>query len=288
MENSPLITGRLLDGLSRIVPKDNDTYTGEDGLLYCRRCNTKRQRWAGVEGLIEPRIVFCLCKCMKEADDQEEARLKEREQRLEINRYRSMGFPDREMLEWTFENMERFDDGATPHITNAMKAYVENFPEMRKSGKGLLLYGNVSTGKSFVAGCVVNALIDKGYPCLMTSIPRMTNQILGMLEGKQEYIDSLSRFSLVAIDDLGTERSNSEYMNEQMTAIIDTLYRAKVPMIITSNYTPKQLTEDCEIQKKRIYERLLERCHPVLVDCPSRRKQIGRKDFAEMNKLLGL
>jgi DNA replication protein DnaC len=151
----------------------------------------------------------------------------------------------------------------------------------------LLLYGDVGTGKTFYAACIVNALIDKGYPCLMTNFSRLTNTIAGMWDGKQEYIDSLRMFSLVAIDDLGVER-DTEYMNENVTTIIDSLYRAKVPMIITSNYTPKQLTEAGEIRKKRVYDRMLERCHPVKVNGESRRKTMGRNDFAEMNKMLGL
>lgn len=271
----------VIDALAARVPGDDDTYTGEDGLLYCNRCHTPRQ--SRFELFDKIRTVRCLCKCMGEARDREQEERDRQERMQEIKRNRVVGFPDRELMHCRFEQ----DDGATPAITNAMKAYVENFRELRKSGKGLLLYGNVGTGKSFLAACVVNALIDKGYPCLMTNFSRLTNQISGMWEGKQEFIDSLSRYDLIAIDDLGVER-DTEYMNESVTTIIDSLYRAKVPMIITSNYTPKQLTGDCEIRKRRVYDRLLERCHPVKVDGPSRRKELGRHDFASMNKLLGL
>lgn len=271
----------VIDSLSARVPTDNDTHMGGDGLLYCNRCHTARQSRIELFGKL--RTVNCLCHCMAEEADREERERKRREYMTRVMSNRTVGFPDRELMGCTFES----DDGASPVLTNAMKAYVENFPELRKAGKGLLLYGNVGTGKTFLAACVVNALIDKGYPCLMTNFSRLTNQIAGMWEGKQEYIDSLRMFALVAIDDLGVER-DTEYMNENVTTIIDSLYRAKVPMIITSNYTPKQLTEDCEIRKRRVYDRMLERCHPVKVDGSSRRKSMGRNDFAEMNKLLGL
>lgn len=272
---------RLIEKFSQSVPTDDETYRGEDGLLYCQRCHTARQSRIEVFG--EARIVRCICQCMAEQRDREMELQRRQEQMAEIRRYRDAGFPDKEMQLCRFEK----DDGSTPELTKAMQAYVENFRTLRKEGKGLLLYGNVGTGKSFFSACIVNALIDRGYPCLMTNFSRLTNKISGMWDGKQEYIDSLTRFALVAIDDLGVER-DTEYMNESVTTIIDSLYRAKVPVIITSNYTPKQLTEDCEIRKRRVYDRLLERCHPVKVDGPSRRKQIGRSDFAEMNKLLGL
>lgn len=276
-----MISDATIDNLSAIVPTDSDTHTGEDGLLYCNRCHTARQCKIEIFGKVK--TVNCLCQCMAAERDRLEEERKQREYMTRVMSNRAVGFPDKELMHCTFDT----DDGSTPVLTNAMKAYVENFPEFRKSGKGLLLYGDVGTGKTFLAACIVNALIDKGYPCLMTNFSRLTNQIAGMREGKQEYIDSLRMFALVAIDDLGVER-DTEYMNENVTTIIDSLYRAKVPMIITSNYTPKQLTDDCEIRKKRVYDRMLERCHPVMVNGTSRRKTMGRNDFADMNKLLGL
>lgn len=276
-----MISDATIDSLSAIVPTDSDTHTGEDGLLYCNRCHTARQ--CKIELFGKVKTVNCLCQCMAAERDRREEERKQREYMTRVMSNRAVGFPDKELMHCTFAT----DDGTTPVIANAMKAYVDNFSEFRKSGKGLLLYGDVGTGKTFYAACIVNALIDKGYPCLMTNFSRLTNQIAGMWEGKQEYIDSLRMFALVAIDDLGVER-DTEYMNENVTTIIDSLYRAKVPMIITSNYTPKQLTDDCEIRKKRVYDRMLERCHPVMVNGTSRRKTMGRHDFAEMNKLLGL
>lgn len=276
-----MITDATIDNLSAIVPTDNDTHLGDDGLLYCNRCNTARQCQVEVFGKVK--TVNCLCKCMGEERDRQEEERKQREYMIKVMGNRSVGFPDKELMNCTFDA----DDGTTPVIKNAMQAYVDNFADFRKSGKGLLLYGDVGTGKTFYAACIVNALIDKGYPCLMTNFSRLTNQISGMWEGKQEYIDSLGQFALVAIDDLGVER-DTEYMNENVTTIIDSLYRSKVPMIITSNYTPKQLTEAADIRKKRVFDRLLERLHPVMVNGTSRRKTMGRNDFAEMNKLLGL
>lgn len=271
----------MVSSLSDRVPTDNNTHMGDDGLLYCNRCHTARQSRFELFGKV--RTVNCLCHCMAEERDRQEDERRRLEWMARVMSNRAVGFPDKELQECTFAA----DDGSAPNLSNAMKAYVENFREFRKNGKGLLLYGSVGTGKTFYAACIVNALIDHGYPCLMTNFPRLANQIAGMWEGKQEYIDSLRMFSLVAIDDLGVER-DTEYMNEHVTTIIDSLYRAKVPMIITSNYTPKQLTESAEIRKKRVYDRMLERCHPVKVDGPSRRKEMGRNDFLAMNKLLGL
>lgn len=271
----------VLSALASRVPTDDNTRVGEDGLEYCLTCGGARQ--CRIEVLDRIRVVPCLCKCMIEEREREEAQRKQAELVAQIRRYRDLGFADREMQAYTFAN----DDGAQPELSKAMRAYVEHFQEFSEDGKGLFLYGPVGTGKSFLVACVVNALIDTGLPCLMTNFSRLTNRISGMWEGRQEYIDSLSRFSLVAIDDLGVER-DTEYMNESVTTIIDSLYRAKVPMIITSNYTPAQLVDEAEIRRKRVYDRLLERCHPIYVAGESRRKNKGRGDYRTMKSILGV
>ena len=261
------------------IPMDN-TYE-QDGLLFCSKCKTARQKRIELFGI--KKIVPILCKCMNEDYVREEEERKREERMRQIMSYRNDGFPDREMRHHTFDA----DDGKNPELTDAMKAYVKNFHTFREDGKGLLLYGNVGTGKSFYAACIVNALIDRGYPCMMTNFSRLTNTISGMWEGKQAYIDGLSRYALVAIDDLGVER-DTDYMNECVTTIIDSLYRANVPMIITSNHTPKQLVGGEDIRRSRIYDRVLERCHPIKVDGESRRREKGRDDFREVNRVLGI
>lgn len=271
-----------IDGISKRVPHDDDVYMGADGLLYCKRCFTARQ--CRIEIFDSVRVVPCICKCMEEKRKAEEQRRKQEELLNQLRHYRSMGFADADMQQYTFA----VDDGAKPEITRAMHAYVDNFDTFRKAGKGLLLYGPVGTGKTFYAACVCNALIDRGHPCLMTNFSRLTNSINDAPFGeKQAYIDSLSKFALIAIDDLGVER-DTEFMNESVTTIIDSLYRMKVPVIITSNYAPNQLTEEGEIRRRRVYDRLLERCHPIKVAGESRRKQKGREDYKSMRDILGV
>ena len=270
-----------IDALAARVPTDANVRVGDDGLAHCLSCGGARE--CRIEIFDRVRVVPCLCKCMAEKREKEEALRKQQELMAKISAYRDIGFPDREMQAYTFKN----DDGAQPELTKAMRAYVEHFAEFRKEGKGLYLYGPVGTGKTFHAASVVNALIDSGTPCLMTNLTRVTNKISGTWDGRQDYIDSLTRFALVGIDDLGVER-NTEYMNESVTTIIDSLYRAKVPMIITSNYTPAQLVDEADIRRKRVYDRLLERCHPIYVAGESRRKTKGRSDYKTMKNILGL
>lgn len=257
-----------------------------DGVLYCGRCNTPRQtiidltQMFPLNGL---RKVNCLCKCRAEALQEEEEQRKRIELLRDIERNKRASFPESDMESWTFDK----DDGTDPRTIKAMRGYVEHFAEFKAKGKGLLLYGPCGTGKTFAAACVANALLDKGYTCLMTNFHRIVSKVSGMRDDKLDFLDSFNRYDLLILDDLGAER-DTEYMAEMVYNIIDARYRAGFPMIITTNLTSEKLKQPNNISEQRIYSRLFERCHPIQVEGADRRRKSMKNDFADTQKLLGL
>lgn len=253
----------------------------KDGLLHCGKCHTPKQCFVEVFGYI--RKPPCLCKCKKEARDREEEERKQREFAQKVARYRSVGFPESEMRNWTFAN----DDGKNPKMTAAMQNYVKHFAEFQKQGKGLLLFGSVGTGKTYHAACIANALIDTGVPCLVTNFARIANTVQGLFEGRQEYFDSLNRFPLLVLDDLAAERK-TEWMQEIVFNIIDARYRAKLPLIVTTNLTREELMNPDDITYQRIFSRLFEMCTPIEIAGADRRHAALKNDIAATKQLLGL
>ena len=274
----------IIDGMERMASERIKAEQGDfiiDGLLYCGKCKTPKQgRFQMPWGEVTP---LMLCKCEAERRKQEEEERLRQDFLRKIKKYRKMGFPESDMEHWTFAN----DDLTNEKITKAMQNYVDNFEELRKAGKGLLLYGTVGTGKTFAACEVANALIDKGYPVLVTNFARLTNTIQGMFDGKQEYIDSLNRFQLLVVDDLGTEK-NSGFVQEMIYNIIDSRYRAGLPFIITTNLTIEEIKKPGDRERTRIYDRILERCFPIEVTGGSRRRKAVRAGYEDMKALLGL
>ena len=268
---------KYIDRLTARMERPEAEYVGEDGLLHCAVCHDAVQ--VDVDFLGVPKRVRCICSCIKAKRDEQEARMKQQE----LDRKRHSCFAESNMASWTFAN----DDGKNPKLSEAMKNYVKNFTEFKKEGKGLLLHGTVGTGKTYLAACIANALIDGGVSVLMTNFARLTNRIQGMYEGKQEYIDSLNDFSLLIIDDLGAERK-SEFMQEMVFNIIDARYRAGLPFIITTNLTTEEIKKPQDVGYSRIYDRILERCHPVEVSGISRRRQNVKDTYFETQKKLGL
>jgi DNA replication protein DnaC len=186
------------------------------------------------------------------------------------------------MSNWTFEN----DDRKNEKLSDAMLNYVKHFPEFKKDGKGLLLYGTVGTGKTFYASCIANALIGQGYDALFRTFKQIERELWGAKD-KAEYMKSLNRYHLLIFDDLGAER-DSKYMSDIVFDIVDTRYKSGLPFIVTTNLSAEEIKKPQDIAYSRIYDRILERCHPIEVTGTSRRRQNVKDTYLDMNKKLGL
>ena len=253
----------------------------KDGLLYCGKCGTAKQIEVNICGVIHK--PYCMCKCEEEAYSKEQANIKEILRKQEIERNRSTGFLDLDMIGCVFDN----DDMKNPKISGVCKRYVQHFQTMLQRGKGLLMYGGTGTGKSFMSACIANALIDQGYKCLVTNFPRIINELTGIYEGKQEYIDSLNAYALLVIDDLAIER-DTEYTAEIIQNVIDSRYRANKPLIVTTNLSLQEIKNPKGMRKQRLFSRLKEMCLPIEVTGEDRRDKKFETNYAAMSKLLGI
>ena len=250
--------------------KSDDDYIGEDGLLDCGKCHTRKQ-YRLVNGGKEY-VVPVLCKCGAEQRDREEVEFKRRERMAEIKRRKAACIHDSSLLYATFEN----DDGTVPMMRAARK-YVDTWQIRKENNDGLLLYGEVGTGKTFFAGCIANALIEQGVSVLMTNFAKILNSVTGMYsEERNNFIASLMRYNLLIIDDLGIER-NSEFALEQIYNVIDERYKTRLPLIVTTNLSLKTLENPKDVAHQRIYDRVLSMCTPVRFVGTSHRKMDAMK-----------
>ena len=149
---------------------------------------------------------------------------------------------------------------------------------------GYLFWGPVGTGKSYLASCIANALLEQEVTVKMTNFNTILNDLFAV-EDKTEYIRSLNGYELLIIDDLGVER-NSEYALENIFSVIDWRYRSGRPLITTTNLPLVQLKQETKIGKKRIYDRILERCIPVKIDGVSRREAMANDNMQTMKNIL--
>ena len=264
-----------------LAPKQplDDEYRNEvDGLIYCAKCHTPRQHRIQLnDRVLLPTV---RCRCQQKAYEKEEAERKQQEFLMQVSRLKTNGLQDKSLRDYTFAN----DKGYNPEIQKAHD-YVAHWEEMKAKSLGLLLWGDVGTGKSFFAGCIANALLEKGIPVLMTNFSRILNTLTGMYsDDRNQFIDSLNKYSLLIIDDLGIERG-TEFSLEQVFNVIDSRYRSKKPMIVTTNLTLDELKHPVDLAHARIYDRILERCVPLKINNQNIRELNAAANMQEARKL---
>ena len=265
----PEVLNAALDSL--FTPKEPGEleYQGDDGLLYCRNCHTPVQCRVKLWG--RDKIVPCLCRCQQEAMAEKKRQDELVERQRKIRQLKATGIQEKHLLEWNFGVAEDNKD------IQMAKRYVEQWKKVKAENLGLLLWGDVGTGKSFVAACIANALLDQGIPVLMTNFSKILNQMGAMYsEERYRYIASFSNYSLLILDDLGIERS-TEYALEQVYAVIDERYKSGLPVIITTNLKIAEIRNPQDVVYARIYSRILEMCTPVRISGEDRRKSIGKE-----------
>ena len=257
----------------------DDYMDTEMGLLMCGKCHTRKQKKLSFLG--EERVVGCLCKCAAEELEKEHAIHEAEENLMRIQQMKSAGLQDRTFYGYIFERCDASQENAI-----YAKRYVEHFSEMAQTGQGLLFWGNVGTGKTFLAGCIANALLEKKIPVLMTSFPKILNALGGLYSSERnDYLASLNRYSLLVIDDMGIER-DSQYTLETVYRVIDERYKSGKPFIITTNIQLDILKKPQDLEHARIYDRIMERCMPVFFGGKNYRSELGQGNRDTAKKIL--
>ena len=271
-----------MEQLPSSIPENADNYYGKDGLLRCGKCHTPKEAFfAKGIALMGKKKHPIECSCQRTEREQQEALINQQKHIDLVRRLKAEGFSDPAMLDWTFEN----DNGRSPQMHYAHR-YVEQWQTMRSENLGLLLWGGVGTGKSFLAGCIANALMEQAVPVRMTNFARILNELNSCFFGRNDIVDKFCRYPLLIIDDFGMERG-TEYALEQIYSIVDSRYRSRKPLIVTTNLTLNEIQHPQDTAHARIYDRLLEMCVPISCIGVSFRKETAQEKLERMKRLIG-
>ena len=259
-----------------LVPGDYE----QDGLRFCGKCHTPKQSRQNLFG--KDLIVGCMCACAQENYAREEAARKKREEADRIMRLRSAGISSQTFRDASFAA----DDGKNPKPMDTLRRYAERWEAMQRENIGLLLYGDVGTGKSYGAACIANRLIEQSIPVCMINLSTVLNSLGGyQSDEKNTYIADLMRYPLLILDDFGMERQ-TDYALEQVFNVIDARYRSGKPLIVTTNLSLTELNAPRSLEHKRIYDRIREMCQPVNFGSSGRRVERADKKMRLAAELL--
>ena len=96
----------------------------------------------------------------------------------------------------------------------------------------------------------------------LSSIIARMNENYG--EDREYWLERVSKAQLLILDDFGVERT-TEYSLEQTYEVINTRYKSNKPLIVTTNLSTQDIQKRKNQAIKRIYDRVIEKCIPILV-----------------------
>lgn len=253
----------------------------KDGVLVCGKCHTNKEKKIQLAG--ECVTVRCICKCESEERERIQKQKDYEEEMRRIERLKVASLMDAKLKSATLKTFTQKEDNQK--LYTIVKNYVDNFETFYKSNRGLLFWGTVGTGKSYAAACIANELLNRKTPVVMTSFVKVLQVIQDNTENETEFVNRLCAARLLIIDDLGTER-NTDYALEKVYNVIDSRYRTGKPLILTTNLNLQDMQMTQDIRYQRIYDRIFEMCHPVMVNGTSWRINQAKERFNETKRLL--
>lgn len=284
--------GGLMAQAQRAGQPENGDYYDSEGFLVCGKCHTRRQVEVNMPDLkavpLDPKKKVRVkmpvsCRCRAERRYQEEQMLQQDKDMRAMEALKRQSLMDERLRDVSFDSFRKTNDNA--YNLKLCLRYANHFDEMLAKNQGLLFYGGVGTGKTFAAACIANHLLNQRIPVIMTSFVKLLESMQGFSEDDSALIARLNRAKLLIIDDLGAERS-TDYALEKVYDIVDSRYRAKLPIILTTNLSMTELKESTDIRYTRIYDRIFEMCYPMQFKGQSWRKVEAARRFDAMKNFL--
>lgn len=256
--SEPILIGDILDGAMQNFWKPNtkaeeaakfsggDVYTDGDGVVRCKRCRAPRMFY--LDGA--RRWLPCACKCAgQESEEDFAARVAAlRANSGIIGRYAGA----------SFEKAERTQTDSA--VFDSCMRYAVHWDKISRKGYGIYLHGASGTGKTYLAACIGNFLLDAGIQVLFVNVNAILSEIRYSYSQRGSELPIVERYTnaeLVIFDDIGTEKYNSKsealsFAQDKLFQIIDGRYVRQNPTIFTSNYTLEQLVNERGILLKTV------------------------------------
>lgn len=129
-------------------------------------------------------------------------------------------------------------------------------PNWSLLGHGLLIMGPTGTGKSSAAALVAREAVKAGRSVRWSYVPDLVDLMSASPKDRAHEVRMQEAVDLAIWDDFGV-RDLADWEIGYLDQIVETRYRARRPMVVTTNWTTSDLTGD--VRLSRLVDRWRER-----------------------------
>lgn len=230
LDNNPFI--QSVFGAEAIrQPTENEYIEPTDGFIHCSICRKPKQSRIG--GFLH----LQLCDCERKKREAEAKAVKELKHRQMIDKLKKNCFGgNQKYADKTFSNC---DTEVNNKIAEFCYNYCVQWREMKKNNNSLIFCGNVGSGKTHLAACICNKLIEDYEARVKLITENEFIERYSVIAGRGEYMAELLSYSLLVLDELGIQTLKYNYAPTGYLPFLEDLinrrYNANKPIIITSN-----------------------------------------------------
>ena len=225
--------------------------------------------------LLTGKAIPCLCECEKKRREQEEKRAALTQRLLQVAGLRGASLLGNRYSSITFKGTETGNNESFDNAFIRCKKYCDNAREVYENGYGIYLYGDRGTGKTHLAACIVNDLLEQLVPVVFTNL----TEIGKIAFNPSTEFDRICKVDFLVIDDIGAQRVRNKdgdlWLQEKVYELINTRYNEMLPTIFTSNYSIGELVTECGISSRTV-DRIAEMSSAVFKLTGASRRIQGR------------
>lgn len=147
----------------------------------------------------------------------------------------------------TFDSYEASTEGQR-HALERCRTYAVEFEENLQRGRGLILAGNIGTGKTHLA-CAILQYAVRRYEAwgVITSAAEICRVVRasfakGVGFSDLDVLEELAGYDLLVIDEIGVQ-SGSDFVPGVLSDVIDRRYQQCHPTILITNRKPQELAQ---------------------------------------------